>query len=50
MEDKIVKNFLCACDCKKAIKEVICEHEIPIEDYKEILIDVKKWIEFVIED
>lgn len=50
MEDRIIKNFLCACDCKVAISETITEYEIPIEDYKEILTEIKEWIEFVIED
>ena len=50
MEDRTIKNFLCGCDCKKAITDTIYEYEIPIEDYKEILTDIKKWIEFVIED
>ena len=50
MEDRIVKNFLCECDCKSAIRETITKYDIPIEDYKEILTDIKEWIEFVIED
>jgi hypothetical protein len=50
MEDRMIKNFLCECDCKVAIKDTIAEHNIPIEDYKEILTDIKEWIEFLIED
>lgn len=50
MEDKTIKLFLCECDCKIAIKEAIHKHNIAIEDYKEVLTDVKKWIDFVIGD
>lgn len=50
MEDKVVKLFLCECDCKKAISETISNHNIDIDDYVEVLTEVKKWIEFVIGD
>ncbi len=50
MEDKIVKLFLCECDCKVAIKEALINHNIDVDDYVEVLTKVKKWIEFVIED
>lgn len=50
MEDQIIKNFLCSCDCKVAIKDTIIEHKIPIEEYKAILTDLKNWLEFLIED
>lgn len=53
MEDKIVKDFLCACDCKVAIKEIIVKYGISLkdfEDYKDILIEIKEWIEYIIGD
>lgn len=50
MEDKIIKLFLCECDCKKAISETISNHNINIDDYTEVLTEVKKWIEYIIED
>ena len=50
MEDKIIKLFLCECDCKKAISETITKHNIDIKDYKEVLTEIKKWIEYIIED
>ena len=50
MEDKIIKLFLCECDCKKAISETISNHNIDIDDYVEVLTEVKKWIEFIIGD
>lgn len=50
MEDKVIKLFLCECDCKKAINETIRSHNIDIDDYAEILTEVKKWIEFLLED
>ena len=50
MEDKIIKLFLCECDCKKAIGETISNHNIDIDDYAEVLTEIKKWIEFLLED
>ena len=50
MEDKIVKLFLCECDCKKAISETIINYNINIDDYKKVLTEIKKWIEYIIED
>jgi hypothetical protein len=50
MEDKTIKLFLCECDCKKAISETISNHNIDIEDYTEILTEIKKWIEYIIGD
>ena len=50
MEDKIIKLFLCECDCKVAIKDTIHKHNIDIDDYKEVLTDIKEWLEFVIGD
>lgn len=50
MEDQKIKNFFCSCDCKTAISETISNHKIPIEEYKEILTDLKNWLEFLLED
>ena len=50
MEDKEIKLFNCECDCKIAIKETISNHNIDIDDYTEVLTEIKKWIEFVIGD
>ena len=50
MEDKMIKLFLCECDCKKAINETIRNHNIDIDDYAEILTKIKEWIEFLLED
>ena len=50
MEDKIIKLFLCECDCKVAIKDAIHKHNIDVDDYTEVLTELKKWIEYVIGD
>ena len=50
MEDKTIKLFLCECDCKKAISETISNHNIDIDDYTEVLTEIKKWIEYIIVD
>ena len=50
MEDKEIKLFNCECDCKIAIKETIASHNIDIDDYTEVLTEIKKWIEYIIED
>lgn len=50
MEDKIIKLFLCECDCKNAIRETISNHNIDINDYTEVLTEIKKWIEYIIGD
>lgn len=49
MEDKIIKLFLCECDCKSAINEIIHKYNIAPEDYEEVLTEIKEWINFVIE-
>ena len=48
MEDRIIRNFLCECDCKVAIRDTIFKYNIPIEDYEEVLNDIKKWIDFIL--
>ena len=50
MEDKMIKLFLCECDCKKAISETISNHNINVDDYTEVLTEIKKWIEYIIGD
>lgn len=50
MEDKIIKLFLCECDCKKAIGETISNHNIDIDDYAEVLTEIKEWIEFLLDE
>ena len=44
MEDKEIKLFNCECDCKIAIKETISNHNIDIDDYTEVLTEIKKWL------
>ncbi len=50
MEDKKIKLFLCECDCKVAINKTISNHNIDIDDYAEVLTEIKEWIEFVLGD
>ena len=50
MEDKIIKLFDCKCECVKTICDIIVSHNINTDDYTEILIELKKWIEDIIED
>ncbi len=50
MEDKIIKLFLCECECKKVISETITNYNIDIDDYTKVLTEIKKWIEYIIED
>ena len=50
MENKIVKLFLCECDCKKAIIETLSNHSIDVDEYAEVLTEIKEWIDYIIGD